>query len=138
MAEYATAICIGVTAISPCPIQMFAESPSRQSGLCTCFNVGKIPFVSCRVGKSGTFAKMKFPGHANDVLNARAQADGDEIGIAGLNDGAPEIVLARRRQIVDLPPADINVTRIVHNPSGSKPASSAAKPTMGLKIEPGA
>ena len=58
---------------------------------------------------------MKFLGHANYILNSRAQADGDEIGIAGVNDGAPEVVSARLSQIRDVPPPDIDITRIVNN-----------------------
>ena len=108
-------------------------------GLCTRFKRrenarGFLPGRQVRA-----LAKMKFLGHADDVLDARAQADGDEIGVAGVNDGAPEIVFARRRQIRDVPPPDIDITRIVHRVAfGSRPASSAARPTMGLKMEPGA
>src|SRR5208282_6174637 len=64
--------------------------------------------------QSSELAKVKFFGDADDVFNARAQANSDKVGVAGMNDGAPQIVLARRRQIRDVPPADINVTRIVN------------------------
>ena len=65
-------------------------------------------------GQIGAFAKIKFLAHPDDVFDARTQANSDEIGVAGLNDRAPEIILARRRQIPDVPPADINVTRTVN------------------------
>ena len=56
-----------------------------------------------------------------------------------MDDGAPEIVFARRRHILDLPPPDIDITAdCPQSFVRIQPASSAASPTTGLKMEPGA
>ena len=51
--------------------------------------------------QSGALAQMKFIAHANDVFNTRAQTIGDEVGIAGMDKRLLEIVIARRRGILD-------------------------------------
>ncbi len=58
--------------------------------------------------KPGALAEMKFFTDADDIFDARLQADIDEIRITGMNECLFEIVITGRRRVFDATPADVD------------------------------
>ena len=72
-----------------------------------------MPEVSWRVGRPIRSPEMEPLGELHDGINPGLQAVGDEIGVARKHDGPAEIVIPRRRQVMNRSPANVNVTGIV-------------------------
>jgi len=56
---------------------------------------------------------MKGVADPDDVLDMIAKAVGDEIGVAGMDQGGVEIVTARCGEILDVTLADENIPRVI-------------------------